>query len=104
MSQIVHSFIHTYIVDKKKSNLLRFPKAVMRPGRFHRLVYVLFPDEQIHLEIFPIRLRHKAINPYIGTEHFVELTKNYSGAEIAAICDEAGLIPLPDSIDAPHIE
>jgi len=30
--------------------------------------------------------------------------KNYSGAEIAAVCDEARLIPLRDSIDALYIE
>ncbi|CAF3101505.1 unnamed protein product [Rotaria sp. Silwood2] len=34
----------------------------------------------------------KPINPYIEIERLVELTKNYSGAEIAAVCDEAGLI------------
>lgn len=76
----------------------------MRPGRFDRLVYVPLPDDQTRLEIFQIRFRHSPINPDIQVERLVELTKNYSGAEITAVCDEAALIALRDNIDAPHIE
>jgi SpoVK/Ycf46/Vps4 family AAA+-type ATPase len=73
----------------------------MRPERCHRLVYVLLPDERTYLEIFQIRFHHKS---YIKIVHLVELTKNYSGAEIAAACDETGLIPLRHSIATPHIQ
>jgi SpoVK/Ycf46/Vps4 family AAA+-type ATPase len=76
----------------------------MRPGRFDRLVYVPLPDEQTRLEIFQIRFRLSPIHPNIQIENLVLLTKNYSGAEIAAICDEAALIALRDNIDALHIE
>ena len=76
----------------------------MRPGRFDRLVYVPLPDEQTRLEIFQIRFRHSPVDANIQIERLVELTKNYSGAEISAVCDEAALIALRDNIDAPHIE
>ncbi|CAF4499134.1 unnamed protein product [Rotaria socialis] len=76
----------------------------MRPGRFDRLVYVPLPDEQTRLEIFEIRFRSSPIHSNIQKERLVELTKNYSGAEIAAVCDEAALIALRDNIDAPYIE
>ncbi|CAF1428014.1 unnamed protein product [Rotaria magnacalcarata] len=78
--------------------------ALMRPGRFDRLVYVPLPDEQTRLEIFEIRFRSSPIHSNIQKERLVELTKNYSGAEIAAVCDEAALIALRDNIDAPYIE
>ncbi|CAF0896237.1 unnamed protein product [Rotaria sordida] len=78
--------------------------ALMRPGRFDRLVYVPLPDEQTRLEIFQIRFRRSPIHSNIQIERLVELTKNYSGAEITAVCDEAALIALRDNIDAPHIE
>ncbi|CAF3553482.1 unnamed protein product [Rotaria sp. Silwood1] len=78
--------------------------ALMRPGRFDRLVYVPLPDEQTRLEIFQIRFRRSPIHSDIQIERLVELTKNYSGAEITAVCDEAALIALRDNIDAPHIE
>ncbi|CAF3636639.1 unnamed protein product [Adineta steineri] len=78
--------------------------ALMRPGRFDRLVYVPLPDEQTRSEIFQIRFRHSPIDSNIQIERLVELTKNYSGAEITAVCDEAALIALRDNIDAPHIE
>ena len=76
----------------------------MRPGRFDRLVYVPLPDEQTRLEIFQIRFRHSPINANVEIGRLVELTKSYSGAEIAAVCDEAALIALRDNIDASHIE
>ena len=76
----------------------------MRPGRFDRLVYVPLPDDQTRLEIFQIRFRRSPISPNIQVERLVELTKNYSGAEITAVCDEAALIALRDNIEAPHIE
>lgn len=76
----------------------------MRPGRFDRLVYVALPDEQTRSEIFQIRFRRSPINADIRVERLVELTKNYSGAEITAVCDEAALIALRDNIEAPHIE
>ena len=76
----------------------------MRPGRFDRLVYVPLPDEQTRLEIFQIRFCLSPISPNIQVERLVELTKNYSGAEIAAVCDEAALIALRDDINALHIE
>lgn len=76
----------------------------MRPGRFDRLVYVPLPDEQTRFEIFQIRFRHSPIHPNIEIKRLVELTNNYSGAEIAAVCDEAALIALRDNIDALHVE
>jgi len=76
----------------------------MRPGRFDRLVYVPLPDEQTRLEIFQIRFRHSPINFTSEIERLVELTRNYSGAEITAVCDEAALIALRDNIDASYIE
>ncbi|CAF4243300.1 unnamed protein product [Rotaria sp. Silwood2] len=78
--------------------------ALMRPGRFDRLVYVPLPDDQTRFEIFQIRFRHSPIHSNIQIERLVELTKNYSGAEITAVCDEAALIALRDNIDAHHIE
>ena len=76
----------------------------MRPGRFDRLVYVPLPDDHTRAEIFQIRFGHSPIHPDIQIERLVELTKNYSGAEITAVCDEAALIALRDNIDAVHIE
>jgi SpoVK/Ycf46/Vps4 family AAA+-type ATPase len=79
------------------NDFLRMFSWLKKKLRFHHLIYVPLPDEQTHLEIFQIRFRPKPINPYIEVERLVELTKSYLGVEIAAVCDEAGLIPLRDS-------
>lgn len=76
----------------------------MRPGRFDRLVFVPLPDEKTRAEIFQIRFQHSPIDPNIRIEDLVLLTNKYSGAEIAAVCDEAALIALRDNINAVHIE
>lgn len=76
----------------------------MRPGRFDRLVYVPLPDDQTRSEIFQIRFRHSPIDPNIQIGRLVESTRNYSGAEIAAVCDEAALIALRENIDAVQIQ
>ena len=66
--------------------------------------YVLLPDERTYLKIFQIRFHYKLIKSYIKIVRLVELTKNYSGAEFVAACDETELIPLRDSIATSHIE
>lgn len=76
----------------------------MRPGRFDRLVYVPLPDDKTREEIFRIRFQRSPIDPTIKIQDLVEKTKNYSGAEITAVCDEAALIALRQNIDAKLIE
>ena len=77
---------------------------MLRPGRFDRLVYVPLPDDETRAEIFQIRFRETPVDPSIKIERLVELTKNYSGAEIAAVCDEAALNALREDINAIRIE
>ncbi|CAF0804058.1 unnamed protein product [Didymodactylos carnosus] len=78
--------------------------ALMRPGRFDRIVYVPLPDELTRREIFDIRLRSLPCAQDIDLTRLVTMTCKYSGAEIASLCDEAALIALQENIHAQHVQ
>ncbi|KAL7296406.1 hypothetical protein TKK_0010418 [Trichogramma kaykai] len=77
----------------------RIDKALLRPGRFDRLIYVPLPNKEARMEIFEIILRKmgKMVCPNVKLDDLVALTEGYSGAEIQAICNEAGLKAMVDS-------
>ena len=73
-------------------------KALIRPGRLDRLVYVPLPDEQTRLKIFQIHTRKKPLEDTIDLEKLASKTEHYSGAEIAEICNEAALATLEETL------
>jgi AAA family ATPase len=79
-------------------------KALMRPGRLDRIVYVRMPDEDTRQEIFEMKLRNVPTSNDINIKELVNKTKKYSGAEIAAICNEAAIHALDDNIDCQQLE
>ncbi|KAG4072431.1 hypothetical protein HA402_004363 [Bradysia odoriphaga] len=75
-------------------------KALMRPGRIDRIVYVKLPDGTTRAEIFKIKLKNMPLEWDVDLEKLVERTDGYSGAEVQAVCQEAAMKALEDSIDA----
>ena len=73
-------------------------KALIRPGRLDRLVYVPLPDKQTRLKIFQIHSRKKPLEDTIDLENLASRTEHYSGAEIAEICNEAALATLEETL------
>jgi len=62
--------------------------ALLRPGRLGRHVYVTLPDAKAREEIFRVHLYGKPVGN-IGYEKLAMATQGYSGATIAAICEDA---------------
>lgn len=54
----------------------------MRPGRLDRKVYVTLPDEITRLEILRLKLSKMPTSSDVDINKLVELTENYSGAEV----------------------
>ena len=73
-------------------------KALMRPGRLDRVVYVPLPDRATRLKIFEIHTKHKPLDADVDLTKYADVTENYSGAEIAAVCNEAALKTLEESL------
>jgi len=68
--------------------------AVLRPGRFDRLIYVPEPDEKARLEIFKLYTKGMPLAKEVDVVHLATVTKNYSGADIEALCREAAMYAL----------
>lgn len=71
-------------------------KALMRPGRLDRIVYVKLPDVRTRQEIVKIKLSKMPLAHDVVMDRIVERTVGYSGAEIQAVCYEAGLYALEE--------
>lgn len=75
-------------------------KAIMRPGRLDRIVYVRLPEEKTRAEIFRIKLAKMPVANDVQVATLVERTDGYSGAEIQAVCQEAAMYALEESLSA----
>jgi len=70
--------------------------AIIRPGRLDRLIEVGMPDEQGREEVFKVHTRRMSLKNVNITE-VVNLTEGFSGAEMKAICTEAGFFAIRDN-------
>ncbi len=68
--------------------------ALLRPGRFDRIIYVPPPDKKARLEIFKVHTRNMPLAEDVDLEELAEKTEGYTGADIAALCREAALTAL----------
>jgi len=67
--------------------------ALLRPGRFDYLVYVPKPDRKARLEILKVHTRSMPLED-VNLEELSEKTEGFSGADLEALCREAGLNAL----------
>ncbi|MCW5900357.1 MAG: ATP-dependent zinc metalloprotease FtsH [Flavobacteriales bacterium] len=68
-------------------------RALMRPGRFDRQIYVDMPDLNERMAIFKVHLKPLKLDTRsVDVEFLAKQTPGFSGADIANICNEAALI------------
>ncbi|XP_065172398.1 AFG3-like protein 2 [Atheta coriaria] len=84
-------------------------KALLRPGRFDRQIFVPAPDIKGRASIFKVHLEHLKTNLDKAdlSRKMAALTPGFTGADIANVCNEAALIAardLNDSINLKHFE
>ena len=68
--------------------------ALLRPGRFDKLIYVPPPDYKARLEIFKVHTKKLPLSEDVNLEELARRTEGYTGADIAAICKEASMLAL----------
>lgn len=66
-------------------------KALLRPGRFDRHIYLELPNRSDRMEIFWVHMRNLKLGKDIDVEELASLSPGFSGADIANICNEAAL-------------
>ena len=67
-------------------------KALLRPGRFDRYIYLELPTKEEREEIFGVHLRPLKLSKNVDPSQLAKLSPGFSGADIANICNEAALI------------
>ena len=69
-------------------------EALLRPGRFDRIIEVPNPDSKGRQHIFEIHTKKKPLGNDVNITKLVELTDGFSGAEIGAVANRAAIIAL----------
>jgi transitional endoplasmic reticulum ATPase len=77
--------------------------ALMRPGRFDRLVYVGAPNREGRLNIFKIHSKKMPLGADVDLNQMAELTENYVGSDIEAVCREAAMLAMRENFDAKEV-
>ena len=72
--------------------------ALLRPGRIERHIYIPPPDKEARKEIFRIHLKNKPLAEDVKLEELAEKTEGYSGADIEAVCREAGMLAIREAL------
>jgi cell division protease FtsH len=65
--------------------------ALLRPGRFDRIIMVPLPDRESRKEIFKVHSKNKKLAPEINFELISEMTNGFSGAQIKNLLNEAAI-------------
>jgi len=65
--------------------------ALLRPGRFDRIIEIPMPDAETRLAIFRVHTRNMPLDKSVSLEELANQTDGYTGAEIENICREAGM-------------
>ncbi len=71
-------------------------RAILRPGRFDRLIEVPRPNEEGREQIFQIHTRPMSVDDDVSFASLAAMAENASGADIKAICTEAGMFAIRD--------
>jgi len=77
--------------------------AVLRPGRFDRLIYVPEPDEKSRLQILKIYTKGMPINKDVDLNQLTIMTKYYGGADIESLCREAAMHALRKDVNSREV-
>ncbi len=77
--------------------------ALLRPGRFDRLIYVPAPDEKTRLEVLKVHTKAMPLAKDVSMEKLAKQTEGYSGADLEAVVREAGLNALRENMKAKEI-
>jgi transitional endoplasmic reticulum ATPase len=86
--------LHNVVVIAATNRLDIVDSALLRPGRFDRIIQVPLPDAKGRENIFRIHTRKKPLADNVDLTKLVEQTEGYSGAEIEGICNRAAITAI----------
>ena len=78
--------------------------ALLRPGRFDRIIYVPPPDLNARKEIFKVHLRKVPLALDVSVDELASITEGYTGADIEAVVREAAMLKLREKLEPGPVE
>ncbi|MDM7935117.1 MAG: CDC48 family AAA ATPase [Methanothrix sp.] len=77
--------------------------ALLRPGRFDELIMVPVPDVESRRKIFQVHLSKAPLADDVRIDELIEMTDQYTGADISAVVRKAGRLALRESMASDRI-
>ena len=78
--------------------------ALLRPGRFDKILFIGAPTKDERLEILKIHTRNMPLEKDVKLNKLAEQTEGYSGADLQAVVREAGLLTLREDIKSKTVK
>jgi len=74
--------------------------ALLRPGRFDKIIVVPQPDRETRRMILEVHTKNMPLGKDVDINKIADITDGYSGADLQAICREAAMIALREDINS----
>jgi len=75
-------------------------QALLRPGRFDRIIRVPVPDKESRMKILEFYLQNKYVQEGIDISAVAELTDGFSGAQLKNLINEAAILSVKNNFDS----
>ncbi|MCB9361966.1 CDC48 family AAA ATPase [Candidatus Woesearchaeota archaeon] len=78
--------------------------ALLRPGRFDRIILVPAPDQETREKIFKVHTKNIPMADDVVIKDLAKKTEGYAGADIEALCREAAIFALREDLDCTEVK
>ncbi|HBK86185.1 MAG TPA: ATPase, partial [Firmicutes bacterium] len=72
--------------------------ALLRPGRFDRMVRVDLPEKDARLQILQVHTRNKPLAPDVNLVQLAQETYGFSGAHLESLSNEAAILAMREGV------
>ncbi|MCL5791224.1 MAG: AAA family ATPase, partial [Candidatus Thermoplasmatota archaeon] len=77
--------------------------ALIRAGRFDKMIYIPPPDRDARLLILKVHTKNMPLGPDVNLEKIADQTDGYVGADLENLCREAGMMAYRADPDATNV-
>ncbi len=90
--------LHNVVVIAATNRPDLLDPALLRPGRFDKVLLVPTPDMKARTEIFRVHTKGMPLDKSVNLEQLVRQTEDYVGADIEAFCREAAMLAIREAL------
>ncbi len=78
--------------------------ALLRPGRFDRIMMAPIPDKKSRKKILEVHTKSMPLTKDVSLTKLAEKTEYFTGSDLAALCREAAMLALRENIKATEVK